>query len=90
VEAIKKEADAQATIVGAEKEKVDAQASIANAESEKCAIIKEKVEAEMASVQADLDAAIPLVIKAKAALEGLNVKDLQSLKALANPPAPVA
>jgi len=90
VEAIKKEADAQATIVGAEKEKVDAQATIANAESEKCGIIKEKVEAEMASVQKDLDAAIPLVIKAKAALDGLNVKDLQNLKALANPPAAVA
>jgi len=90
VEAIKKEADAQATIVGAEKEKVDAQATIANAESEKCGIIKANVEAEMASVQTDLDAAIPLVIKAKAALEGLNVKDLQSLKALANPPAAVA
>jgi len=44
----------------------------------------------MASVQADLDAAIPLVIKAKAALEGLNLKDLQNLKALANPPADVA
>jgi len=90
VEAIKKEADAQATIVGAEKEKVDAQASVANVESEKCAVIKTNVEAKMASVQADLDAAIPLVIKAKAALEGLNLKDLQNLKALANPPADVA
>jgi len=44
----------------------------------------------MSSVQADLDAALPLVAKAKAALEGLNLKDLQNLKALANPPADVA
>jgi hypothetical protein len=31
-----------------------------------------------------------LVAKAKAALEGLNIKDLQNLKALNNPPAAVA
>merc|ERR1719498_2008863 len=61
VEAIKKEADAQATIVGAEKEKVDAQAQVANVESEKCRVIKEQVKAKMSSVQADLDAALPLV-----------------------------
>jgi dynein heavy chain len=65
VEAVKAEASEQATIVGAEKEKVDAQAAIANEESEKCRVIKEAVEAKMASVQKDLDAALPLVEKAK-------------------------
>jgi dynein heavy chain, axonemal len=90
VEAIKKVADEQATIVGGEKEKVDAQASIANVESEKCAVIASAVAEKMASVQKDLDAALPLVAKAKAALEGLNLKDFQMLKALANPPADVA
>lgn len=44
----------------------------------------------MASVQTDLDAALPLVAKAKAALDGLNLKDLQMLKALQNPPGDVA
>jgi dynein heavy chain len=55
VEKIKKAADEQATIVGAEKEIVDAEAAKANIESAKCAIIATNVAAEMASVQADLD-----------------------------------
>ena len=90
VEAIKKEADAQATFVGAEKEKVDAQKSVADVESAKCRVIQEAVEAKMAEVQASLDAALPLVEKAKAALEGLKLDDLRNLKALASPPAAVA
>lgn len=90
VEKIKKLADAQAQTVGAEKEIVDAEAEKANAESEKCAIIAKNVAAEMASVQADLDAALPAVEKAQAALAGLKVKDFQMLKALQNPPADVA
>jgi dynein heavy chain len=44
----------------------------------------------MQSVQADLDAALPLVEKAKAALEGLNIDDFRNLKALKTPPAAVA
>jgi len=55
VEKIKKMADEQATIVGAEKEIVDAEAQKANLESAKCAVIATSVAAEMASVQADLD-----------------------------------
>jgi dynein heavy chain len=55
VEKIKKAADEQATIVGAEKEIVDAEASKAAIESEKCAVIAKNVATEMASVQADLD-----------------------------------
>jgi dynein heavy chain, axonemal len=90
VEKIKKVADEQAKTVGAEKEIVDAEAEKANAESAKCAIIAKNVSEEMASVQKDLDAALPAVEKAEAALAGLNVKDFQMLKALANPPAPVA
>lgn len=43
----------------------------------------------MASVQKDLDAALPAVEKAEAALAGLNVKDFEMLKALNNPPAAV-
>jgi dynein heavy chain len=76
VEAIKKEADAQATVVGAEKEKVDAQASIAGVEAAKCGVIKDAVEKKMSDVQTSLDAALPLVAKAKAALDGLKLKDL--------------
>jgi len=43
----------------------------------------------MASVQKDLDAAIPLVEKAMKALDGLDVKDFQILKGLNNPPGDV-
>lgn len=43
----------------------------------------------MASVQADLDAAIPLVEKAMAALAGLKIDDFRMLKALNNPPGDV-
>ena len=68
VEAKKQSADEQAAIVGVEKEKVEAQSNIANIESEKCNKIKVEVEAESESVQKDLDAALPLVEKAKAAL----------------------
>lgn len=86
VEAKKKSADEQAAIVGVEKEKVEAQSSIATIESEKCNKIKTEVEAESESMQRDLDAALPLVEKAKEALRGLNVKDFQTLKALKSPP----
>jgi dynein heavy chain len=89
VEKIKAAADEQAKIVGAEKEIVDAEAEKANAESAKCAIIATNVAAEMESVQKDLDAALPAVEKAEAALGGLQVKDFQMLKALNNPPAAV-
>ena len=58
-----------------EKVKVEAENDKAEIEAEKCAKIKVAVEAEMASVQKDLDAALPLVEKAKKALDGLNVKD---------------
>lgn len=68
VEAKKKSADEQAEIVGAEKVKVEAQNTIAEAEAKSCAEIKAMVEAKMASVQSDLDEAIPLVEKAQAAL----------------------
>jgi dynein heavy chain len=89
VEKIKQMADEQAKIVGAEKEIVDAEANKANNESAKCKIIADNVAIEMASVQKDLDAALPAVEKAEKALAGLSVKDFQNLKALSTPPAAV-
>jgi len=67
--------------VEAKKEVADAQAEVeiendkANIEAEKCASIKKSVDIELAVVQKELDAALPLVEKAEAALQGLNVKD---------------
>ena len=75
VEAKKVEADAQAEIVGKEKAIVDVENSAAEIEAAKCDKIATDVAAQMKSVQADLDAAIPLVEKAMAALDGLDVKD---------------
>ena len=90
VEAKKKTADEQAEIVGGEKAKVEAQNAIAEEEAAKCSEIKTMVEAKMNSVQKDLDAALPLVEKAKAALAGLNIDDFRMLKALKTPPADIA
>lgn len=73
VEIKKKEADEQAEIVGKEKAKVDVENDKAEDEAAKCLVIKTEVEAKMKSVQADLDQALPLVEKAKAALEGLTI-----------------
>ena len=68
VEAKKKVADAQAEIIGVEKAKVEIENNKANIEAEKCAKIQSEVEAEMAVVQLELDAALPLVQKAELAL----------------------
>jgi dynein heavy chain len=89
VEAKKVEADAQADIVGKEKKIVDVENSAAEVEAEKCDKIATDVAAQMKSVQADLDAAIPLVEKAMSALDGLDVKDFSMLKSLQNPPAEI-
>lgn len=86
VEAKKEVADAQAEVIGVEKAKVEIENDKANIEAEKCASIKKSVDIELAVVQKELDAALPLVEKAEAALQGLNVKDFQILKALPNPP----
>jgi dynein heavy chain len=75
VEAKKKMADEQAEIVGGEKAKVEIENDKAEVEAVAVGKIKVAVEAEMASVQKDLDAALPLVEKAEAALAGLKVKD---------------
>lgn len=61
VEELKKEANEQATIVGAEKEIVDKKAAEASIESAKANVIAANVNALLKSVQADLDAAEPLV-----------------------------
>jgi dynein heavy chain len=61
VEQSKKEANEQATVVGAEKEIVDAKAAEASIEAAKANKIADEVNTLLASVQKDLDAAGPLV-----------------------------
>lgn len=86
VEEKKKKADATAEIVGVEKAKVEIENDKAEIEAKKCNEIKTTVEAKMKSVQADLDMALPLVEKAKKALEGLTIQHFRDLKALKSPP----
>jgi len=86
VEAKKKSADEQATIVGAEKAKVEIENDKAEVEAQKCAKIKFDVEKLVSEAQASLDKAEPLVAKAEAALAGLDINDFRNLKALKKPP----
>ena len=72
--------------MGIEKEKVEKENAKANEEAEKCSTIKRDVEEKKSSTQADLDAAVPLVEEAKAALDSISKKDFQTAKAYATPP----
>ena len=58
---MKKVATEKAEVVGKEKEIVDAEAAKAEIESTACAKIAAEVDAEASKVQAELDAAVPLV-----------------------------
>jgi dynein heavy chain, axonemal len=85
VEAKKKVADEKAEVIGVEKAKVEIENNKATIEADKCTKIQTDVDAELAVVQKELDAAIPLVEKAEKALAGLNIKDFQFLKSLPSP-----
>ena len=86
VEAKKKSADEQATIVGAEKAKVEVENEKAEAESVVVNKIKVDVEKLVREAKESLDKAEPLVAKAEAALAGLDINDFRNLKALKKPP----
>nr|SYZ35238.1 PtDNAH9b [Paramecium tetraurelia] len=88
-EQIKNEANQVAEVVGKEKAKAEVENAKAADEEAKCSTIKQDVEQKKTSTQADLDAAIPLVEQAKAALNGLSEKDFQVAKNFATPPAGV-
>lgn len=86
VEAKKKSADEQATIVGVEKAKVEIENDKAEAEAVICNKIKVEVEALVKNASESLAKAEPLVVKAEAALAGLDINDFRNLKALKKPP----
>merc|ERR1719482_1552234 len=81
------EAEVKAEEVGAEKAKVSHETEKANVVAEEAEEISKKVNIQKASCEKDLAAALPLVAQAEAALDVLNVKDFQELKAMAKPPA---
>jgi hypothetical protein len=96
VEAKKSETDKVAEVVGNEKEKVMKETDKANVEADKAYVeadkasqIKAEVEAQKASTEKELNDALPLKDKAKAALQDISVKDFQFLKGLTNPPSDV-
>lgn len=86
VEEAKKIAQEQAEVVGVEKKKVDEQAAIADVKASEANKIAVEVTAKSEKVQGELAMALPLVEKAKAALDGLNEKDFGMLKTMNNPP----
>ena len=82
-------AGAFAAKVDVEKAAASVENDAAQVEADKCAVIATEVSAKQVSVQADLDAAEPLVDQALAALDTLNKKDLGEAKSLKKPPAGV-
>ena len=89
VEAAKTQADQIAEKVGGEKAKVEVAAAGANEEAAKCAVIAENAGKMEADCTRDLEAAIPAVQKAEAALDALKKKELDELKSLGKPPGGV-
>jgi len=82
-------ADIFAAEVGVKKANVEDESGKAAVEADKCAVIARDVSIQQVSCEADLAAAIPLVQQAEAALDVLDKKDFQELKALAKPPGGV-
>ncbi|CAE7938345.1 ODA11 [Symbiodinium sp. KB8] len=83
-------ADTFAEEVGREKTKVNTEAEKANIEAVKCAQIAQQVAEKKEDCMRDLDAALPLVNQAEAALDVLDKKEFNELKALTRPPDDVA
>jgi len=83
-------ADKFATEVGIEKAKVKDESDKAQVEAAACKKIQEEVGIQQASCEEELGKAAPLVAQAEAALDVLDKKDFQELKALAKPPGGVA
>lgn len=82
----KEEAQEQAQVVGVEKKEVDEKNEVAEKEAAAANKVAAEVSAKKASVQKDLDAALPLVEEAMAALDSLKEDDFKMLKSFSNPP----
>jgi dynein heavy chain len=89
VEAKKKETDELLVVVGQESLVAEEEAAKAAIEEEAVAVQAAEVTAFQESANKDLAAAEPAILKAEAALNGLNKAALGELKGLATPPAAV-
>ncbi|CAJ1331853.1 unnamed protein product [Effrenium voratum] len=83
-------ADAFAEEIGREKARVNSEAEKANIEAVKCAQIAQQVAEKKEDCLRDLAQALPLVEQAEAALDVLDKKEFNELKALTRPPVDVA
>ena len=90
VEAAQANADDIAEKVGGEKTKVEAAVAGANDEAAKCEIIATSAGKMSEDCGRDLAAAVPAVDKAEKALDGIDKKGLQELKALGKPSGDVS
>ena len=86
VEKKKDEADKVAEIVGIEKAKVEEESKKAKLEEEQCSEIKKNVELQKQTCESDVKKLKPLVKNALDNLDSLNVKEIQMLKAMPQPP----
>jgi len=86
VEEKKKVSDAKAEVVGKEKAKVEIENDKAEKEAKNCAEIQKNVDEKLTSVKKELDEALPLVEKAKEALQGLDIGEIRTMKSYAKPP----
>merc|ERR1719453_2630992 len=76
-------------VVNAESEKTEEVKEVVAADEAVAAESAAKSEAQKASVEADLDEAMPALQEALSALDTLTAKDIGEIKAMKNPPGPV-
>ena len=73
-------------VIVQQKREADEQAKSVAARNEKLSVEEEQVRKEADDAQTDLDIAMPALLAATKALEGINKKDLQEIKSYGKPP----
>ena len=84
-----KECDDYLVIIVQQKREADEQAKGVAARSDKLAVEETEVRSVADAAQADLDKAMPALVEAQKALEGINKKDLGEIRSYGKPPVPV-
>ncbi|OQR84958.1 dynein heavy chain [Achlya hypogyna] len=82
-------AEEMATAVAADKIVVESETQKANVEAAKCQLMHDEMSVKKADTEKDLEAALPMIEAAMAALDTLNRKDLGNCKTMSKPPAGV-
>ncbi|OQR95645.1 dynein heavy chain, partial [Thraustotheca clavata] len=82
-------AEEMAQAVATDKVIVENETNKANIEAEKCQFMHDEMSLKKADTEKDLEAALPMIEAAMAALDTLNRKDLGNCKTMSKPPAGV-